>query len=311
MPCGPLFSTALRASILSATLALAAPTLATAQDLFAVLVKVNDVVISGFDVQQRATLLALGAPGQDPARFEARALDLLIADELKLQEAERQGVRLSDADLADAVRDVASRNNGKTTEQLIAELAAGGVSRETFERQLRADLVWNELLRRRYGDRVTPTESEIDAEIGEQTASGELRYDLQQIVVPLSPDAPDDNVRRAFDEAVRVRGELTDCSRVRELAPRYSRISGVVGRMTAGQMPGPIRDAVLPLDVGQTTNPMRSADGVHVIILCNKISPQAASRSQVFNRLLQEKAGRFSQSYLDDLRRNAMIESRQ
>lgn len=295
--------------LVAVLLAVAAPRPALAQDLFTAIVKVNDVVISGYDLQQRMRLLRLAAPNSDENVLRRQAVEQLIADELKLQEAERTGVSLAAGRLDDAIGMVARRNN-QTLEEFNAEIAAAGVDRESFERQLRADMLWNELLRRRFGERVTPTEEEIDAAVAQSTGGGEVRYDLQQIVVPLRPDASQDRVRRAFEEAQRVRRELNDCGKVRELAPRYAQISGPVGRLTVAQMPPPIATAVQPLAVGQTTNPMRSQDGVHIIILCDRLTPEAANRSQVYNQLLAEKAGRFSESYLDDLRRGAMIERR-
>lgn len=277
------------------------------QSLFTTVVKVNDVIISGYDVDQRMRLVALGEPNLDRRRLQGRALEALVADQLKLQEAERQGLTISDAQVDDAVRQVADRNRQSEAE-VLQVMAQNGVSEDAFRSQIRAEIAWNELIRRRFGNRVAPTDEDVDAAIAAAPQGGSVRYDVRQIVVPLAPDASNDLARRAFEEAARVRRELTTCERVRELAPRYARISGDVGRLTAEQMPPPVRQAVTPLEVGQATAPMRSPDGVHVIMLCGKATAAAESRSQVYNRLLQENAERFSESYLEDLRRLAMIE---
>ena len=283
---------------------------AIAQDLYAALVKVNDQVISGYDLQQRMRLLKLAAPNVSVDQLRAKALEELIADELKLQEAQRLGLNISEAQLQDAIQSVATRNK-QSPDNFLQGLSTAGIERGSYERQLRADIVWNELLRKRYGRRVTPTEEEIDSAISSaQSGSGVSRYDVHQIVVPLRPNAPEDRVRRAFEEAERVRREMTKCEKVAEMAPRYSKLSGAVGKVTLKQMPPPVRKVVEPLKVGERTKPLRSKDGVHVIMLCGIESAAAASRSQVYNRLLREKAGRFSDSYLEDLKRAAMIERR-
>ena len=181
---------------------------ANAQNLFATVLKVNDAIISGYDVDQRMRLIALERPNIDKAELEARALEALVADQLKLQEAEKQGLTISDAQLNDAVRSVAERNQ-QSEETMLGAMAERGVSEETFRNQIRADLAWNELVRRRFGGRVAPTEEEIDAAIAGSPQSGAVRYDVRQIVVPLRPNAAEDLVRRAFEEAVRVRRELT------------------------------------------------------------------------------------------------------
>lgn len=297
----------LAALMLGAVLA-TAPT--QAQNLFATIVKVNDAIISGYDVDQRMRLIALERQNADKAQLQSRAISALISDHLKMQEAEKQGLTISDAQIDDALRSVAERNR-QTEADVLERLTQNGVAEETLRSQLRAELAWNELVRRRFGRRVAPSDEEVDAAIATAPQTGAVRYDVRQIVVPLRPGAAEDLTRRAFEEAARVRRELTNCDRIAELAPRYARISGEVGRLTAPQMPPPVREAVLPLGVGETTAPLRSQDGVHVIMLCGKNSAQAESRSQVYNRLLQEKAGRFSESYLDDLRRMAMIEQAQ
>ena len=285
------------------------PAPAAAQDLFGVVVKVNDAIISGYDLDQRKRLVALGAPSAPPTSVEQQAMEMLIGDQLKLQEAERIGVTVAEDEIDDAMNSVARRNR-QSLEQLTAALDQAGVTQDTFRAQLRAEIAWNELIRRRYGGRVSPSDAEVDAALEQVTGDGATRYDVRQIVVALSPDAAQGRVQRAFEEAQRVRRELKDCGQITRLAPRYSKISGTVGNMTAEQMPGPVRAAVTPLQVGETTKPLRSKDGVHVIMLCGKKTAAAANRQQVFDRLLQEKAGRFSESYLDDLRRTAMIESK-
>lgn len=279
------------------------------QNLFQVVVKVNDKIITGYDIAQRARLIKVAAPSRPDEAAARLAVDELINDELKLQEAERQGLELTDGDVQDAIISVAQSNN-MSPEDFVAQLTEAGVSQAAFERQLRADIVWNQLLRRRFGDRVVPTEEEIAAEIDKSAGGGAERFDVRQIVVPLAPDAVDDLVRRAFEEAQRVRRELTDCSKIAALAGNYSRLSGEVGRLTAAQMPPPVRDAVVPLEVGEATQPLRSQDGVHIIMKCGVQTAATASRSQVYNRLLTQKAARFSGTYLDDLSRDAMIERR-
>ena len=295
--------------LIALSAALPAPR-AAAQDLYAALVKVNDQVISGYDLQQRMRLLKLAAPNASVEQLRGRALEELIADELKLQEAQRLGLDITEAQLNDAIQTVAERNQ-KSPDSFLEGLAGAGVERDAYERQLRADMAWNELLRKRFGRRVTPTEEEVDSAMtSAQSNSGASRYDVRQIVVPLAPNAPQDRVRRAFEEAQRVRRELSDCEQIAEMAPRYSKLSGAVGKVTLNQMPPPVRQVVQPLKVGDRTKPLRSKDGVHVIMLCGVESASAASRSQVYNRLLREKAGRFSDSYLEDLKRAAMIERR-
>lgn len=305
-----------RATVLSialavaASLAVLAPSApAAAQNLFAAVAKVNDDIITGYDVLQRASLLRFAAGGSLPDA-ERRALDALVSDSLKEQEASRRGLELRDGAVADAFQRVA-RSNNLSLERLEQSLDAAGVDRATLERQLRAELLWSQLVRQRFGERLQPSEGEVEAAMENRGPAGPPRYDVKQIVVPLSPQAPGSQVQAAFAEAGRVRGELNSCADIDRLAPRYARISGSVGVIPASQMPPPVREALLPLGVGAVTNPLRSQDGVHLIMLCGIVDGQPASREQVEARLRDEKGDRMAESYLAELRRDALIESRQ
>lgn len=291
--------------------ALAAPSVA--QDLFAVETKVNDAAITGYDIEQRARMAALESNEQrSREQLRRRALNSLIDDELKLQEAARRNVEVSDEQLSEAITQVAQRN-GKTAEALLRDLASAGVERATFEKQLRAELAWNRLLRSRYGQRANPTEAEIEAALEDAaTSNAETRYDVRQVVVELRPGAPRATVEKAVARATEARKRMTSCDAIPELKNEYSRLSGPVGVMPAAQMPGPVRAAVTKLNVGGVTEPLRSQDGLHLIMLCGKTTEgaSAARRSEVFERLQAEKIRGYSENYLDDLRRDAIIESR-
>lgn len=296
------------AAALTALIAATPPSQSGAQSLFSAAVKVNDAVVTGYDIEQKARLIRLGDARVQPSVALRRARDELVGHHLKLQEAERVGLTISDAQIDEAIANIAGRNK-QSVDALLQDLSRAGVEQSTFREQLKSELAWNELVRRRFGSRVAPSEAEIDAELAMLKGRGDTRYDLRQIVIPVRSDAARDVVQRGFEEAERVRRELTSCAKVAELAPRYAQNSGDAGRRTASQMPPPIRAAITQLAVGATTTPMRGGDGFYVFMLCDKITPQAASRSDIYDRLLQQNAARFTESYLDDLRRMAMIET--
>lgn len=283
---------------------------AAAQNLFAPVTKVNDDVITGYDVMQRTNLIRF-ASSRDVPDAERRALELLVEDALKLQEAKRLGLSIDQKRLDEAIAELA-QNNRMSVDGLERALQSAGVKRATLEREVRARLLWNQIISQRYGDRLRPTEGEVEAamEEAQSQAAGPKIYDVRQVVVGVSPSAPLPVVKAAHDEAVKVRGQLKDCSKIAELAPKYSKISGAVGRLSAEQMPGPVRAEVLKLKVNGTTQPLRSGDGFHIIMLCGVDENRAVSRSEVFNRLVDQKGQRFASSYLSELKRGALIESR-
>ncbi|MEO1291700.1 MAG: SurA N-terminal domain-containing protein [Pseudomonadota bacterium] len=303
----------LAAALLIAPLLIAAtlpaiPT-AAAQSLYSVVVKIDDIIVSRYDLNQRIAIITAAANGRTPQNVEAIALQSLIDDHLKLQEGEREGVSPSEEEVENAIAEVAKNNNLKK-DSFLAQLATAGVDKSTLSLQLRSELAWNELLRRRYGQRVAPTEEEIDSFLDQTPDRENLRYDLQQVVVPVSGRGSSADVRTAFTRAQDVRKGIKGCADVATWAQRYPRQSGKVGKLLLSQMPGPIAKAVGSMRVGDASEPLRSSSGFHVVVLCGTEKGKGVSRSKVYDRLVQENVSRFAESYLDDLRRSALIERR-
>ena len=141
----------------------------------------------------------------------------------------------------------------------------------------------------------------------------EVRYKLAQLVVGLLPGAPQSEADAALARANAVRSEIGTCNDVIARAPQYLGISGDLGELTLASMPGPVREAVAGLDVGQITQPVRSNDGFHVIAVCDKTQsgPSGeAKREQAENALRAQRLDRYARSYLRELKREAVIDRR-
>ncbi|HMO76186.1 MAG TPA: peptidylprolyl isomerase [Sphingopyxis sp.] len=78
------------------------------------------------------------------------------------------------------------------------------------------------------------------------------------------------------------------------------------------QLPPPLQQTLIEMQIGQTTQPFGSADeGVSVLVLCGRDLPNTVvepDRQEIENRLLEEKVNKRAQRYLRDLRRDAVIE---
>lgn len=139
------------------------------------------------------------------------------------------------------------------------------------------------------------------------------RYQISQLVVGVAPDAAPSIASLAQQQALAARANVTDCASIEGLKANYLPISGEVGTLTPAEMPAAVRNAVLALPVGGISQPIRSNDGFHIIVLCDKISGAATAGpadQQVRRQLVASKLGRHSASLLRKLRREAVIERR-
>ena len=202
--------------------ALALP--AAAQNLFATVVTVDDSVITEFEIGQRSRFLQLiGAPGSS----RDGAIEALIDDRLKSKSASTVGLSLDEAGLADAMSEFAGRVN-LSTEQFIKALAGAGVSEETFRDFVSTNILWRDLIRSRYGNRVQITEADIDRALGTSGSSSSIRVLLSEIIIP----APAPRAAQARAQAE----QASNATSVAEFSSFARRFSATATRGRGGRL---------------------------------------------------------------------------
>lgn len=304
------------AAALATILALGVGERAMAQS-FAPVAVVNDQIITGYDVAQRARLMSIASGGSETVGTDT-ALDALIEDTLRIQAARRAGIDPSQDEVR-AGFDEISRLNKRDPEQMRSYFRSQGVSDEALDMQMKAEVAWRQLIRQRYGNRSRVSQEEVQQAVAQgdvvTPAAAQTVYRLSQLVVPLDPNAPQSVADAAMAQANAVRGQLTSCADVEARKAGYHKISGDVGSMSLASMPDPVRNAVSGLEAGQITQPVRSNDGIHVIVVCEKNTAEAKTPAddqilQAAQTLQAERLARYAKSLLRDLRRDAVIEKR-
>ncbi len=244
----------LSATVLTLTCAL--PVLA--QNPFAPVARVNEAVITGFEVQQRARFLTLlNAPGGTP---EA-ALEALIDDRLRLQGARQFGLTLPEEGLQQGLEDFAARAN-LSVEQFVTSLEQAGVQRETFRDFVAVQLLWRDLIRARFGNRVSISEDDIDRAIAASGQSSGLRVLLSEIIIPAPPPRRA-RVQAQAAEIAKVKTEAEFSSFARRFSATASRRAG--GRLDwtpLSNLPPQLRPLILGLAPGEVTQPLSLPNAV-------------------------------------------------
>lgn len=240
------------AAALVLTLAVAAPV--AAQGLFAPVVKVNDRVVTQFELDQRARMLELlRAPGNP----QELAREQLIEDRLKQDAATQAGITISDEQIRAGMTEFAGRAN-MDADQFIQALEGAGVAEQTFRDFIRPGLLWRELVRARFGQRVNISDLEIDKAIaGNGTASGSnLRVLISEIFVP----APQGQEGQAMALATRL-SQINTLPAFAAAAREYSaaptgRAGGRVNWMPITNLPPALQPVILALAPGEVTSPL-------------------------------------------------------
>lgn len=220
---------------------------------------VNDKVISNYEVSQRVLFLQLlRAPG-DP---EEEAITALIEDRLRNAEAKRLDLTLTAEAVLAGMTEFASRAN-LTAEQFIEALGQAGVSPETFRDFVSAGLIWRDVVRAKFAGKVTISEAEIDRAIARSKQATTARMLLSEVVIP------GENGLAIVEKLKRENATLTAFSAA---ATRYSKApsaenGGALDWLPLANLPSEVRAAVMALEKGKISDPVRVPGGIAVFFL--------------------------------------------
>ncbi len=217
-----------------------------------------------------------GRPVPDVRQLADEAVERLINDRAQVHLARESGIKVSDAEVNDAEASVARQNRIDLAE-MQRRLAADGIDRNQFRKQLRDQLMVMRLRDRDVIQRVKVSEIDIDRYLREQQQSPSLQgleMHLAQVLVAL-PDTPTpEQVSTAQAKAngvlERARGGADFAALARESsdAPDASN-GGDLGTRPADRWPQLFVDAARGLPVGGLAL-VRSGAGFHVLKLVEK-----------------------------------------
>jgi peptidyl-prolyl cis-trans isomerase SurA len=279
-----------------------------------VVVFVNGEPITQLDIDQRSKLLEVSSPTHKaPPRQEV--LDELIDEKLKVREAKRWGIDPSDSDV-DAAFTAAAQRFHQSTDQFVQTLTKAGVTPQTFRARLRADLVWQPLVRGRYQSSLEIYDQDILAEMlnkksDDDSATG-YDYTLRPILFLVPPGSAVSVFEDRKKEAEGLRNRFRSCDdglpftrALRDVAVRDQIIR------SSADVPADLRKGLDDVPVGQLTAPEITTLGVEMFAVCAKDpskSDNSAGKKQAKETLFNQKFEQQSKRYLQELRRQALIE---
>jgi peptidyl-prolyl cis-trans isomerase SurA len=234
---------------------------------------VNDRVVSLRDLDERLQLVLLtsGIPESEQVRdrLAPQVLRSLIEEALQMQEADRLGIAVDEAEMQRALENIAQRNN-MTVDDMRGFLEGNGVNFETLLRQVRAQIAWVKVVAREIRPRVNVTIDQLALAMQEASESqGQPEYLLSEIVLPV--DSPDQAERVAGD-AQRLVQTLREGASFPSLARQVSASAsaergGELGWVPASSIPPELLGALERLRPGEVSEPMGSPVGYHVFWL--------------------------------------------
>jgi peptidyl-prolyl cis-trans isomerase SurA len=271
---------------------------------------VNNVPITSGDIAHRAAFLKL-------QRKKGDAAQEMIDQTLRVAEARRLGIRITDQQVDAAYQRFASGNKMPLA-KLDAIMSQSGVTKEHFKEFIRAQMAWSQALSARYRSGAGGSVSEQDAVRRMLDKGGAkptaMEYMLQQVifVVPASERASTLAKRKREADAMRAR--FNGCNTTREFAKGLLDVTvRDLGRVLAPQLPADWAEQIKATKVGGATPTRETERGVEFIGIC---SSREVSDDKAAQMIFQAEGGNdkdaeeLGKKYVDELRKKANIVER-
>jgi peptidyl-prolyl cis-trans isomerase SurA len=200
--------------------------------------------------------------------LESQVLERLIIRELQIQRALQTGIRISDADIDQALVTLAQQN-GMTVQQMRQIIEGDGEDFSEFRRNISEELM-TERLRQRIVNGMEPiTDTEVDIMLASEDLGGG-EYNISHIMVGL-PDGPTPaQVSEAKAKVDDIYNRLVEGLDFASAAISYSDSQealegGLVGWRDLNSVPAFFADAARDLRPPEFTAPIRSPAGFHIL----------------------------------------------
>jgi parvulin-like peptidyl-prolyl isomerase len=278
------------------------------------------------------------------ADIKKKVLDQMIDDRLLTQQAKSLGVRVSKLEVDDGIKKVRSRF--ATDEEFNKELQKDGLNYDEFRNHISDQISVIKLIDQEVKAKTTPpTEADAKqlydtlvailhnqpvpgshtaAEIDElqslakalQHRFGE-RVRARHILIRVDPHASEAERSAALKKIQDIQSQLKNGADFSELAKKYSQDPGSASRggdlgyFTKGDMVPSFEKAAFSLDVGQTSDIVKTDFGYHIIHVDEKKAESKFGFDEVKDDLreylFQQRAAKKFEEYVKDLRSKAAI----
>lgn len=274
---------------------------------------VNNDPITNFDIQRRAKFLKLRRVGGNRSKV---AENELIEQSLKLAEAKRVNLLVSDAMVDGAFASFAKQNR-TTPKKLAADLGRLGVGASHFKNFIKTQMSWQTFVQKKFQAETTQ-KTEVDVVTRLRKSGSDkpqlTEYNFQQVVFVVPEAKRKDILASRRSEAKAFLQRFTGCENTLESAKALRDVSVIEHRrVMEPELPDTWRSEMIDAAAGKKTTRVKDTPkGVEFIAICSTRqvdddrAAQVASQSAEFDNF-NTKGSEVAQGYLDELRTRATI----
>ncbi|MBL4719686.1 MAG: peptidylprolyl isomerase [Alphaproteobacteria bacterium] len=253
--------------------AIAAASGAVAQNVLRIAAVVNDRIVSAVDVVDRMRLVMatsrLPNTAETRKKLTPQIIRSLIDEEIQLQEASQQNIRVREREIDKRIKFLEKQNN-MPAGRLAIELKNMGVNISTLRGQFKAQIAWSKTVSRRLRREVQINAEDIDDELALiRRRTGQPRYRVSEIFLTVDNIEQENRIRGI---ALRLLEQLREGANFSSLARAFSQstsasLGGDLGWILTGRLDQNLDDAIVKMKKGEFSEPIRSFAGFHILNL--------------------------------------------
>ena len=296
------------------------PPVAQAGTSFGIAATVNKDAISKSDLNDRMRLIFASSgiknTKQNSAKLRPQALNSLIEEQLKLQEAARQNLTVSQEEIDNGFAALAGQNK-LNTEQFSAVLKQQGIPKSTLLSQVKSQIAWTKVIGSILRPQIDVSENDVNAKMQRVKESmGKAEYLTSEIFLPVNTNEEEEKTKQLAQKLI----EEIKAGRATfdTIAAQFSKSSGAaengsLGWVQDGQLPKELDLVVSSLSEGQISPPVRGLSGFHILTVTQRRAVSGATiptQDEILNSIGLERLERLQQRYLSDIKSAAFIDHR-
>jgi peptidyl-prolyl cis-trans isomerase SurA len=278
--------------------------------------KTREQILAIFEERKKQFAINLQKQALESARASEvgnqrkSALEELVDERLKLQEAKRLNTVAEETEVDRLIKSMAERNK-VTPDQFAQNIRNMGADITAMRARFKATLSWNEVIRRKFGHQVAVTQRDVDRFVSKATgAEDQVELQLQRITLTLGTKIDQKQMAERLQEAEALKARFSNCKAMPGLVKGTSatRHDDLGTRRLQG-IPEPTRSLLANARDGEILPPSVAQGGIELWAVCGRKVVKAAEEkvAQAQDELRQREFELLSRRHLKDLRQDAVI----
>jgi len=278
---------------------------------------VNDEIITLHDLRDYLegiyTQLKLEGRSEEEVRKiltekEKRGLELLIEDKLIKQKAADLGLIVREQAIDDRIKQI--KKGYKSDEEFTFALTSNGYNLTDLREKVRAQLFASYVIDNEIKAKILVSPQEV-TEFYDQnkgTLSTPEKITVDSICLTYTPADKKDAKKKA-EEAAKLILEKED---FKKIAQTYSNAPAITDELQKGQLLPAVENKIFNLNVGETSLVIETDNAFYIFKVLDKtpghIPPLEEVKSEIYDRIFQEKFRQSYQAFIEKLKKTAYVE---